>query len=122
VEVAIEIVYPSKISPINREATLRVVIVVNGCPIPRKVAPIHVPIILYRTAANDRVRNRDRRKNVWSYTESSETGWCMIVSNRFYWQEKKARPTLLVLHVCLLRRVHVAVLITAVSKGVSQME
>jgi hypothetical protein len=58
VGVAIKIVYPSKIWPINREATLRVVIVVNRCPIRRMVAPIHVHMILDMTMANDRVRNR----------------------------------------------------------------
>jgi hypothetical protein len=69
VGVAIEIVYPTKIWPINDEGTLLVVVVMNDCPMRRMDAPIHVPIILVVTALNDRVRNRGINKTMCGHTE-----------------------------------------------------
>ena len=43
------------------------------------VAQIHVSIILVVTAVNDRVRNRWINEEMWSYRESSTTGWCVII-------------------------------------------
>jgi hypothetical protein len=69
VGVAREIVYPSKIWPINREATLRAVVVVDGCPSLSMDAQID--IILDMTAANDRVRNRRIDEKMCGHTLSS---------------------------------------------------